>query len=163
MAPAAWLYALILRLYPRAFRARCGAPMLRTFDETCRAARRRGRLRFLRVCAAEYVDAIAGAWRSRRPARRAAAAPGATESPVAAALQDAVYAGRRLRSQPAVVGFTVLTLGFAIAANAALFSVIDAVLLRPSPFAAPDRLFQVINQSPRGITYPGLSAMKLRQ
>jgi hypothetical protein len=163
MRLAAWIYAAILRLYPREFRARCGTPMLRTFEEACRSARTRGVAVFARTCAGEYFDAIAGAWRSRRPAPpRLPTSYGARESAVAAILQDAFHAVRRLVLQPALVGFTVLTLGFAIAANAALFSVIDALLIRPSPFAEPDRLFQVMNQSPRGITYPGLSAMKLR-
>jgi putative ABC transport system permease protein len=163
MPLAAWIYAAILRLYPRAFRARCGTPMLRTFEEACRSARARGAMAFARACAGEYADAFAGAWRSRRPApARVPLSYGQSESTAAAIVQDAFHAVRRLVLQPALVGFTVLTLGFAIAANAALFSVIDAVLIRPSPFAQPDRLFQVMNQSPRGITYPGLSAMKLR-
>ena len=65
-------------------------------------------------------------------------------------------------AQPALVGFTVLTLGFAIAANAALFSVVDAVLLRPSPFPDADRLMNVLTQSPRGFTFAGLTPTKLK-
>src|SRR4029078_10710176 len=52
--------------------------------------------------------------------------------------------------------------GFAIAANTTLFSVVDAVLLQRSPFPEPERLFQVMNRSTRGITHSGLSLTKLR-
>ena len=156
------IYAAILRLYPADFRARCGAPMLHTFEEWCRSARGRGAFGFLRACAAEYLDALAGAWRSRSrgpvyvvPARR--------DSRVAILAQDTGRALRRLSAQPSLVGFTVLTLGFAIAATASLFSIVDAVLLRPSPFHDADRLFQILNQSRRGFTYAGLSPVKLRQ
>jgi putative ABC transport system permease protein len=158
---AGWIYAAILRAYPAGFRERCGVPMLRTFDERCRAeAERGGLVALVRVCAGEYLDALAGIWRSRRPPPRRE--PAGAESWPAALGQDGFYACRRLVSQPALVAFTVLTLGFAIAANAALFSVVDAVLLRPSPFAEPARLFQLMNRSPRGMTYPGLSPTKLR-
>ena len=139
------IYAAILHLYPAAFRERCGAPMLRTFEEWCRTARAgRSTPGFARACGGEFLDAIGGAWRSRRP-HPSTPAIGRDESWPAALMQDGFYAFRRLTSQPALVAFTVVTLGFAIAANAALFSIVDAVLLRPSPFAGSDRLFQIIN------------------
>jgi len=145
------IYAALLRAYPVEFRRRCGAPMLRTFEEWCAMeAARRSRARFLRHCAAEYIDALAGAWRLRRPHLGIGLA------------QDTRYALRRLVTQPLLVFFTVSTLGFAIAANTSLFSVVDAMLLRPSPFPDPGRLFQVINRSRTGTTYAGLSATKLR-
>jgi putative ABC transport system permease protein len=158
---AVHLYAALLRLYPAAFRERCGAPMLRTFEEWCGSARPRGLVPFARGCAAEYADALAGAWRTRRPQRNPIAARRG-DSWIGALAQDTGRALRRLAAQPSLVAFTVLTLGFAIAASASLFSIVDAVLLRPSPFKDGDRLFQVQNQSPRGFTYPGLSPTKLR-
>ena len=157
------LYALILRAYPREFRARCGAPMLRTFEEWCGGARASlGPWRFARGCAGELCDATAGIWRSRRSdaARFQAAHRG--DAWLLSLVHDARRAVRRLAAQPALVFFTVVTLGFAIAANATLFSVVDAVLLRRSPFAEPERLFQVMNRSSRGITHAGLSLTKLR-
>ena len=158
------LYAIILALYPADFRARCATPMLRTFEEwALSASARRSPGGFLRECASEFASALAGAWRSR------GAAPvydpqqsTVRDSLIVALAQDSRYALRRLASQPALVGFTVLTLGFAIAANAALFSVVDAVLLRPSPFADADRLMNVLTQSPRGFTFSGLTPTKLK-
>ena len=159
------IYGAILRLYPAEFRARCAAPMLRTFEEWCvSASLRQGRLRFLRECASEFGSALAGAWRSRRPDSLSDPRPGTHRDSVLITLaQDWRYAVRRLASQPALVAFTVLTLGFAIAANAALFSVVDAVLLRPSPFTDADRLMNVLSKSRRGFTFAGLSATKLKQ
>jgi putative ABC transport system permease protein len=157
------LYALILRAYPRGFREQCGAPMLRTFEEWCRNTRaNQGAWRFAHACAAELADAAAGIWRSRRPAPAARRETRRGDGWVFSLLQDTRRAVRRLATQPALVFFTVVTLGFAIAANATLFSVLDAVLLRRSPFAEPERLFQVMNQSTRGITHAGLSVTKLR-
>jgi putative ABC transport system permease protein len=158
------LYALVLRMYPREFRERCGAPMLRAFDEACRAARHKGLWPFIRETAAELANAVAGIWRSRRDGARTPPlddrVPGAGR--VAALVHDTGYALRRLRSQPAIVIFTVLTLGFAIAANAAIFSIVDAALLRPSPFREAGQLYNLLNQAPGG-TFPGLSRQKLRQ
>jgi putative ABC transport system permease protein len=159
------LYAAILRLYPADFRRRCAPAMLRTFEEWCLAASARlGLAGFLRESVGEFASALAGAWRVRRPVR-AYEPEQATrrEHVLHAAAQDCRYAVRRLRRQPALVAFVVLTLGFAIAATATLFSVVDAVMLRPSPFPEADRLMHVLTVSRRGHTFSGLTTTKLEQ
>lgn len=58
-------------------------------------------------------------------------------------LHDLRYAIRSLRRTPGFTTTVVLTLALAIGANSAVFSVVDAVLLRPLPFPDGDRLMEL--------------------
>jgi predicted permease len=72
-----------------------------------------------------FVERIAGIWR------------------------DHVLAARRLATNS---GFTVvagLTLGLTIGGNAAIYSVVSGVLLKPLPYPAPERLIRIFAQHPR--------------
>ncbi|HWM89154.1 MAG TPA: ABC transporter permease [Thermoanaerobaculia bacterium] len=65
-----------------------------------------------------------------------------------AIIRDLTFAVRRLRKQPlfALIAISILALG--IGANAAIFSVLDAVVLSPLPYPDPERLVQVWATAP---------------
>ncbi|HVW08168.1 MAG TPA: ABC transporter permease [Bryobacteraceae bacterium] len=60
--------------------------------------------------------------------------------------RNTIYAVRQLRRSPGFTIAAIATLGLCIGANTAVFSVIDAALLRPVPYPEPDRLFSIIRE-----------------
>ncbi|HXT30843.1 MAG TPA: hypothetical protein VN716_16220, partial [Vicinamibacterales bacterium] len=72
--------------------------------------------------------------------------------------QDVRYAVRVLRRSPGFTATAMATLALCLGANLAVFAVVNAVLLRPLPFPAADRLVRVYNTYPKaGVPDDGAS------
>jgi putative ABC transport system permease protein len=62
-------------------------------------------------------------------------------------LNDLVYSVRTLRKTPVFTAAAVLTLALGVGANTAIFTVVNAELLRPLPFAEPERLVRLFEKN----------------
>ena len=67
-------------------------------------------------------------------------------------MNDLKFAFRQLLKNPGFTAVAVLTLALGIGANTAMFSVLNAVLLRPLPFTDPERLMFVEGQNLRELS-----------
>ena len=107
-----------------------------------------------------HIDALArdyeaaGSLPSKPAARRASTSAAASRSPSSSAKStsprslEAIRANARaafrfLRKAPGLSAAVILTLALGIGANTAVFSAIDAVILRPLPFPQGDQLMAI--------------------
>src|SRR3954462_2446884 len=76
-------------------------------------------------------------------------------------MTDLFLAWRALRKQPGFASVAILTVALGVGANSAIFSVVDAVMLRPLPFRDADRVV-VINEHTPQFPILSLSAENFR-
>ncbi|MFW6191948.1 MAG: ABC transporter permease, partial [Gemmatimonadota bacterium] len=160
------LFRLLLLGYPRRFRRRYGGAMLEWFRAHRKRARRDPRrLALLRLWGFVLADWLRNvpAERTRRWRRRGLPRPRRSDSPSSsraprldpgeimnALLRELRQATRRLTRAPVFSLTAVTIIALAIGGNTAMFTFVDAVLLRPQPFAEPERLVHVYQDSDDG-------------
>jgi predicted permease len=147
MRPEHWLYTVPLRLRSLFHRRRVEEEL----DEELRY--------HLENKTAAYMDKGLNAAEARRAAlREFGGIEQAKEEcrdtrqvrPVETLLQDVRFGARALRKHPGYTTLAVLTLALGLGANTAIFSLVNGILLRPLPFAAPERLVAVTGTFPKG-------------
>jgi predicted permease len=152
-------YALLLIAFPRRFRRRHGAPMRQIFRlRYADAIRDRRRAAFL---SRTVVDVLRNAALERAaatrnwllfpeaPAQLAWCEQERRPMPWQALQIDVRYAIRLFVRTPVFTALTLLALALGIGANSAIFSVVHGVLMKPLPFAEPERLLMVWNDNTR--------------
>ncbi|CAN5872527.1 ABC transporter permease [soil metagenome] len=131
------LFRALVRLYPEPFRNAYAADMEVLFEQRLHGSRGGARIElWLRTILNLIATAAAERWATRMPIKQ-------REKLMTGLVHDARYAVRLLRRQPAFTLFVVLTLAVGIGANAAVFSVVNGVLLKPLPLTDSDRLVAV--------------------
>ena len=121
------LYRFLLRLYPDEFRSEYGREMVQLFRDR---ARYESPFRIWTDIIRDLVVTV--------PKER-----------TAVLVNDLRYALRVVRRAPAFSLAVIVAVALAIAANTAMFSIVNAVLVRPLPFADSERLIQVAEKDDR--------------
>jgi putative ABC transport system permease protein len=155
---ASWLFRLSARAFPPEFRRRYGDDLARTFQDSFQTRAQRSVVAAagftLRACGDGLIAGLEERWRLRGRV----AQPIFRETAMGTFWQDLRLSARSLFHNPGFTAVAVFTIGLAIGANASIYSVVDAVLLRPLPFREPEQLVSIAEtRLDRGWTQMGFT------
>jgi putative ABC transport system permease protein len=140
------LYRALLCLFPADFRGDFGSEMEEVFRDQRREAELKGKIGLLRLWGSTLAGALRIGPREHWDMLR----------------QDAGYALRMMRRNPAFTSVAALVLAFGIGANTAVFSLVNGALLQPLPYANDRQLVFLRQQAPKaGIDSLGFSPNEL--
>ena len=78
--------------------------------------------------------------------------------PIEELVADTRYTLRTMRRTPVLAGAAILTLALGVGANTAIFSAVNAVILRPLPFPKPEQLYMLWEENPEKGWYKEVAA-----
>ncbi len=164
------IYRALLRTLPADFRRRHSREMIVVFAQELAIAKGRGRLAMIAVWTAALAD-LWSAWprEYRRHLRHRGRVALPDQGRPIMIGSDIRYAWRSLRRQTLGTALVVAMLALGIAANIAVFSLVNGLFFRPFPFDRPDRLVFVNEKAPKwslditGVNFPDFDTWRKGQ
>lgn len=143
------VFLAVIRSLPRPFRERFGDEILEQIEHDAQRARERGAIAAFAFSLGAVLDLVRTSVAERvRPTWTQSLQRDDRMSTMHEWSRDIRQAARALKRTPAFTVVAVGTLGLAIGVNAGMFSVVDAVLLEPLPFANVGRLVNISATAP---------------
>ena len=135
----------MVRLYPADFRERFANDLDRDFADLLA---QRGRVAAWRRVTTDLSRSLTATHAHAHGERRRLPIPSPGERPMSSLMFDVRHAIRALARAPVFTAVTIVTLALGIGANSAIFSLVNAVLIRPVGYQQPERLMMIYEGIP---------------